>query len=84
MRLLKSILPGNCLWTSLRDVEGFSFTQTLKELRELYHPSGDEGDDGMMGDGVVPSGVPEAIKSMLGCREAVEALGSMIWYVVFS
>lgn len=82
MRLLKAILPGNCLWTSLRDVEGYGFARTLKELRELYQPSRPDEDESIEGDGALPPGVPDAIRSMLGCREAVEALGAMMWYVL--
>jgi hypothetical protein len=28
------------------------------------------------------NGIPEAIKDMMGNRDAIEALGAMIWYVV--
>ena len=75
-RLLKSILPGSCLWTSLRDVEGYSYDQTLKALRDLFGGSDDEDieEESM-------TGIPEAIRSMLGFKDAVEALGSMMWLV---
>src|SRR6266849_1976126 len=32
-QLLRVILPGTCLWTSLRDVEGFGYAKTLSELK---------------------------------------------------
>lgn len=85
-RLLKAVLPGNCIWTSLRESEGFSFEDTIKELKVLY-PKGEEedGDTDMEG---IPHGlsasVPEAIRSMIMYSGAVEALGSMIWWAVLS
>ncbi|KAI0049216.1 DNA mismatch repair protein Msh6 [Auriscalpium vulgare] len=75
-RLLKSILPDACLWTSLRDVEGFDYDKTLKEVKTMYG-SGEE--DAMDDDGM--TGVPSAIQAMLGYKTAIEALGSMIWYL---
>ncbi|KAJ7929330.1 muts domain V-domain-containing protein [Mycena leptocephala] len=77
-RLLKSILPAACLWTGLREVEGFGFDQTMVELRKLY-PATD--DDDMADDIVLPSSVPEPIREMMGSRTAIESLGSMIWYL---
>lgn len=65
-----------CLWTSLRDVEGFSYDKTLDELKLLY-PADDGVDEDPEEEGL--SGVPDAIRSMLSCRTAIEALGSMIW-----
>ncbi|KAF8483462.1 DNA mismatch repair protein Msh6 [Russula ochroleuca] len=75
-RLLRVILPGTCLWTSLRDVEGFGYDKTLSELKSLY---GTNGEDDMDDDdyGLVPT----AIRDMLGCKTAIEALGSMMWYL---
>jgi hypothetical protein len=76
-RLLKAILPSACLWTGLRDVEGFGFERTQKELNTMFAAADDmDEDDG----GAAGAGIPEAIASMLGDKEAVEALGSMIWY----
>ncbi|KAJ7197253.1 muts domain V-domain-containing protein [Mycena pura] len=77
-RLLKSILPAGCLWTGLREVEGFSYEQTLVELRKLY-PAVEEND--MDKDAVLPSSVPEPIREMMGSHSATESLGSMIWYL---
>ncbi|KAF8259998.1 muts domain V-domain-containing protein [Lactarius quietus] len=75
-RLLKSILPGTCLWTSLRDVEGFGYDKTLEELKALYGTSGEETmDDDDFGL------IPTAIRDMLGYANAIEALGSMMWYL---
>ncbi|KAI6029649.1 DNA mismatch repair protein Msh6 [Pisolithus microcarpus] len=78
-RLLKAILPSACLWTSLRDVEGYTFEQTIKELNEIFS----EGmEDGMMcTDGELSSSVPQSIRDMAGCKTAVEALGAMTWYL---
>jgi DNA mismatch repair protein MSH6 len=75
-RLLKAVLPSNCLWTTLRDVEGFNYEKTLQELKTLY-PASDEDDD--MDDQVLPSSVPKAIREMLGSKTAIEALGALIW-----
>ncbi|CAL1699677.1 unnamed protein product [Somion occarium] len=79
-RLLKAVLPGSCLWTSLRESEGLPYDKTLKELKGLY-PAGEDDDD--MDDNVhgLGSSIPEAIRKMVGCKEAMEALGSMIWYL---
>lgn len=79
IRLLKVILPDNCLWTSLRDCEGLSYEKTLKELKELY-PAGDDDDADINPHGL-SSAVPEAILSMVQYKGAVESLGSMIWYL---
>ncbi len=76
-RLLRVILPGTCLWTSLRDVEGFDYDKTLSELKSLY-AANDE--DAMDDDDY--SLVPAAIRDMLGCKNAIEALGSMMWCAV--
>ncbi|KAF7798458.1 hypothetical protein EIP86_009679 [Pleurotus ostreatoroseus] len=78
-RLLKAVLPGQCLWTSLRESEGLSYEKTIKELKELYPSEADEDvTDNAFG---LSSSVPEAIRSMLMFHGAVEALGSMIWYL---
>ncbi|KAI0792522.1 DNA mismatch repair protein Msh6 [Abortiporus biennis] len=79
-RLLKAILPDGCLWTSLRDCEGLNYEKTLKELKTLY-PEGEEDDE--MDDNAhgFTSAVPEAIRKMTSCKGAIEALGSMIWYL---
>ncbi|KAM5536095.1 hypothetical protein V8D89_010194 [Ganoderma adspersum] len=79
-RLLKSILPGNCLWTSLRDVEGLKFQETVKELKKLY-PSSDDDDEMADNPHGLSSAVPEPIRQMLSQTGAIEALGSMIWYL---
>ncbi|KAI5996268.1 DNA mismatch repair protein Msh6 [Pisolithus albus] len=78
-RLLKAILPSACLWTSLRDVEGYTFEQTIKELNEIFS----EGtEDGMMcTDSELTSSVPQSIRDMAGCKTAIEALGAMTWYL---
>lgn len=75
-RLLKAILPDGCLWTSLRDSEGFRYEQTLKELATLYPAEEESMQDE---DDVVGGAVPDAIRDMYACRPAIEALGSMIW-----
>jgi DNA mismatch repair protein MSH6 len=71
------ILPSGCLWTTLRDVEGFDYKTTLEELKKMYPP----GEDDDMTDDVLPSSVPEAIRNMLGMKAPIEALGAMVWYL---
>ncbi|KXN86517.1 DNA mismatch repair protein msh6 [Leucoagaricus sp. SymC.cos] len=77
-RMLKNILPSNCLWTTLRTVEGFNHDQTLEQLKILFPPNDDEDMDS---DGSLPSSVPESIREMLPYPKAIEALGNMIWYL---
>ena len=77
-RLLRSVLPAACLWTSLRDVEGFDYDRTLLELKELY-PADDDED--MDDDAELSKNIPESIREMVDCKNAITALGSMIWYV---
>lgn len=79
-RLLKAILPSSCLWTSLRDCEGLTFDATIKALKELY-PLSDDDDDAEPRPHGLSNSVPEAILSMISYQGAVEALGSMIWYL---
>jgi DNA mismatch repair protein MSH6 len=77
--LLKTILPAACLWTGLRAVEGFDCNATLKELINLYPADGDvamDEDD----EGSLPHSVPESIREMASSKDAIKALGSMIWY----
>lgn len=81
-RLLKVILPASCLWTSLRESEGFRYDRTIKELRTLY-PTEEESMDADEQEDVLGSNVPQSIRDMLGCKSAMEALGSMIWFVYF-
>jgi len=71
------ILPTGCLWTTLRDVEGFDYKTTLEELKKMYPP----GEDDEITDDVLPSSVPEAIRNMLGMKAPIEALGAMVWYL---
>ncbi|EPS94078.1 hypothetical protein FOMPIDRAFT_1170017 [Fomitopsis schrenkii] len=79
-RLLKAILPGSCLWTSLRESEGLAYNQTLKELRKLF-PATEEDDELPDAAHGLSTAVPEAIRDMAGQQSAMEALGSMIWYL---
>ncbi|KDQ32081.1 hypothetical protein PLEOSDRAFT_1100597 [Pleurotus ostreatus PC15] len=83
IRLLKSILPAACLWTSLRKVEGFSYEETIEQLKEIYKSDGE--DDTMEEDTNhgLPSTVPPSIREMVDFKTAIEALGSMIWLVRF-
>ena len=81
-RLLKAILPASCLWTSLRESEGFRYERTIKELRALY-PTEKETMDADGQEYVLGSSVPQSIRDMLECKNAVEALGLMIWFVCF-
>ncbi|KAG0706949.1 hypothetical protein DFH29DRAFT_899290 [Suillus ampliporus] len=78
-RLLKSILPGSCLWTSLRDVEGFTYPQTINELNSMFSEA--DGEDAMDEDAELSSAVPQSIRDMASCRGAMEALGALIWYL---
>ncbi|KAF8556832.1 DNA mismatch repair protein Msh6 [Imleria badia] len=78
VRLLKAILPSSCLWTSLRDVEGFTYEQTFVELNKMF--PGNE-DVSMDKDGLLNEAVPEGIRDTAGCRPAIEALGAMVWYL---
>ncbi|KAG6861406.1 hypothetical protein C0995_000535 [Termitomyces sp. Mi166 len=80
-RLLKAVLPAACLWTGLRTVEGFSYDETLQELRIMYS---EEEDDATMADedeeNLLPSCVPKPIRVMVASQNAIKALGSMIWF----
>ncbi|KAF9010212.1 muts domain V-domain-containing protein [Cyathus striatus] len=81
-RLLKSVLPATCLWTGLRDVEGFTYENTLNELKTLYPADGNETDMEEEGQhGQLPSSVPDSIREIGSSKEAIQALGSMIWYL---
>lgn len=72
-RLFKNILDGSCIWTTLRPSEGFGYEKTLTELKEMYADDPDEMEEG--------NGIPGVIRDMMGNKEAMEALGSMIWWV---
>ncbi|KAG8216932.1 muts domain I-domain-containing protein [Butyriboletus roseoflavus] len=63
VRLLKAILPSSCLWTSLRDVEGFTYEQTFIELNNMF--SGNE-DVSIDEDGLLNEAVPTSIRDMAG------------------
>lgn len=58
-------------------MEGFGYDKTLGELKGLYAASTEDTMDDDDYDGF-----PSAIRDMLGCKSAIEALGSMMWYVV--
>jgi DNA mismatch repair protein MSH6 len=79
-RLLKVLLPGNCLWTSLSKSEGLSYDATLEELKTLYHSTAN-ADNAMEEEVPWDSGVPDAIRSFIDNQTAIESLGSMIWYL---
>ncbi|EUC65440.1 DNA mismatch repair protein MSH6, partial [Rhizoctonia solani AG-3 Rhs1AP] len=79
-RLLKVLLPSNCLWTPLSKSEGLSYNNTLDELKALYPPEPD-AEDGMEDDNSWSSGIPEAIRNFIGNEIAIESLGSMVWYL---
>ena len=74
-------MPGNCLWTSLRESEGLKFQETIKELKKLY-PADDDDDEMADNPHGLSNAVPESIRKMLPYRGAIEALGSMIWWVL--
>ncbi len=77
-RLLKNILPASCLWTVLREEEGYGYDATLKALDELFPKASD--DDAMEEDGDSLRNIPDGIRQMLDSKVAVEAIGAMIWY----
>lgn len=83
-RLLKSVLPGGCLWTALRPVEGFKYDETIEELKKIY-PSGPDEDVAMDQDDpsycILPESVPAPIREMAQDKLAIESLGTMIWYL---
>jgi DNA mismatch repair protein MSH6 len=58
-------------------VEGFGYDKTLSELKGLYAAGSEDtiDDDGY-------DEFPSAIRDMLGCKNAIEALGSMMWYAL--
>ena len=56
-RLLKTLLPGRCLWMCLWTVEGYDYEGTLEELKKLYPPK--EDDETAVAD------LPEAIHSLV-------------------
>ena len=58
-------------------MEGFGYDKTLSELKGLYAASSEDTMDDDDYDGF-----PSAIRDMLGCKNAIEALGSMMWYAV--
>ncbi|KAK0501656.1 muts domain V-domain-containing protein [Armillaria luteobubalina] len=78
-RLLKAVLPAACLWTSLREVEGFDYEDTIKELASLY--PADKGDMDEDDDNALPRAVPQPIREMAGSKPPIEALGAMIWFL---
>jgi len=82
-RILKSILPASCLWTGLREVEGFKYDESIKELKTLFSSpdAASEGDIEVEDDHILPPCVPQSIRDMERDRPAIEALGSMIWYL---
>lgn len=57
-------------------MEGFSYDQTLQQLKALFPPGEDED---MEDDNSLASSVPESIREMVPYPKAVEALGNMIW-----
>ena len=82
-RLLKAVLPGNCLWTSLRESEGLKYQATIKELKKLY-PKQDDDDEMADNPHGLSNAVPEPIRNMLPYEGAIEALGAVIWSVARS
>ncbi|KAF9485007.1 DNA mismatch repair protein Msh6 [Pholiota conissans] len=84
IRLLKAVLPSECLWTPLRTVEGFTYEETIQELQRIYptqDPDEDINLDDESAESWLPESVPEQIREMRHDKLAIEALGSMIWYL---
>jgi DNA mismatch repair protein MSH6 len=72
----------NASWVSLKP--GSEFYDEAKTRSELKAFFGDESDDTeMQGENAAaaPSGIPEAITSMLDKPLAIEALGGMMFYL---
>lgn len=74
-------LPSGCLWTGLRPVEGFKYSETLAELKKIYCTAEDIDTEDEDSPFALPESVPESIREMAGDKLAIEALGSMVWYV---
>ncbi|KJA23091.1 hypothetical protein HYPSUDRAFT_40213 [Hypholoma sublateritium FD-334 SS-4] len=82
--LLKAVLPSDCLWTSLRPVEGLKYKETLEELKTIYPPAPGEDVDMDEDDpsySILPDSVPAPIREMERDELAIEALGTVIWYL---
>lgn len=77
-------LPSGCLWTGLRPVEGLKYNETLNELKTIYCTAEDIDMQDEDSPYALPEGVPEPIREMSRDKLAIEALGSMIWYVRFT
>lgn len=78
------MLPSDCLWTSLRPVEGLKYKETLEELKTIYPPA--PGEDVVMDEddpsySLLPDSVPAPIRDMERDELAMEALGTVIWYL---
>jgi DNA mismatch repair protein MSH6 len=67
------------LWTSLRDVEGFTYPQTINELNNMFSEANADQEAAMDEDAELSSAVPQSIRDMAGYRAAMEALGALMW-----
>jgi DNA mismatch repair protein MSH6 len=76
-------LPSGCVWTGLRPVEGFKYEETLTELKKIYCTAEDIDMEDEDSPYALPESVPESIREMARDKLAIEALGSMVWYVKF-
>lgn len=76
-------MPSNCLWTSLRSVEGFKYEETIEKLKAIYPHSEDdeEMEDDEASCNILPASVPGPIRDLASEKLPIEALGSMIWYL---
>lgn len=54
--------------------EGLLYDDTITALNELYPAPEDE-----MSDEGLSSAIPEAIRSVVDSRVAIESLGAMVW-----
>jgi DNA mismatch repair protein MSH6 len=76
------VIPSNCLWTSLRAVEGLKYEETLEELKAIYPATSDE-DASMDEDdpslNILPSSVSSSIRDLVSEQLPIEVLGSVIW-----
>ena len=77
-------LPSGCLWTGLRSVEGFKYNETLTESKKIYCTDEDIDMEDEDGPYARPESVPGPIRETSRDKLAIEALGSVVWYVIFS
>ena len=58
-------------------MEGFGYEETLDEVKKLYPAETDNMDDD--DERVLPISAPKPIREMADSKNAIKALGNMIW-----